>query len=104
MVALEAMVDEQNDLHLNTWLGIHAKVHGCTIQEEQQSLEEHRMHLVDAIIKEINTFHLDNADVSQALNQIQAMLCHLFIYYIPISNLSILTNPMPQKLSSYKTY
>lgn len=87
--ALEATVDEQNDLHLNTWLGIRAKVHGRTVQEERQSLEERRMRLVDAVIKEINTFRLDNKDVSQALSQIRAVLRRLDVVHSLYPNLKL---------------
>ncbi|KAJ3777634.1 hypothetical protein FB446DRAFT_659779, partial [Lentinula raphanica] len=73
---LEASVDEQNP-HLNTWLGIRAKIHGRTVKEEREALEERRMHLVDAVIKEINTFRLEHRDCSQALNQILAVLRRL---------------------------
>ncbi|KAF9066100.1 hypothetical protein BDP27DRAFT_1449944 [Rhodocollybia butyracea] len=85
-VALEASVDEQNP-HLNTWLGIRAKIHCRTVQEERQALEERRIHLVDAVIKEINTFRLENADVSQALTQIQAVLRRLDVAHSLYPNL-----------------
>ncbi|KAJ3786370.1 hypothetical protein GGU11DRAFT_770606 [Lentinula aff. detonsa] len=73
---LEASVDEQN-LHLNTWLGIRARIHGRTVKEEREALEERRMHLVDAVIKEINNFRLDNGNCSQALCSILAVLRRL---------------------------
>lgn len=73
---LEASVDEQNP-HLNTWLGIRAKIHGRSVKEEREALENRRMHLVDSVIKEINTFRLENSDCSQALCQILAVLRRL---------------------------
>ncbi|KAJ3850583.1 hypothetical protein EV368DRAFT_45000 [Lentinula lateritia] len=73
---LEASVDEQNP-HLNTWLGIRAKIHGRSVKEEREALENRRMHLVASVIKEINTFRLENSDCSQALCQILAVLRRL---------------------------
>ncbi|KIK71379.1 hypothetical protein GYMLUDRAFT_211576 [Collybiopsis luxurians FD-317 M1] len=84
--ALEASVDEQNP-HLNTWLGIRAKIHCRTVQEERQVLEERRIHLVDAVIKEVNTFRLENGNVSQALSQIEAVLRRLDIVHSLYPNL-----------------
>ncbi|KAF5384696.1 hypothetical protein D9757_006245 [Collybiopsis confluens] len=79
-VALEASVDEQNP-HLNRWLGIRARIHGRTVQEERKFLEERRIRLVDPLIKDINTFRLETRDISHGLSQIQAVLRRLDIVH-----------------------
>ena len=55
-VALDSLGDEQNNLQLNLWLGIRAKFHGRSVEEERRRLEERRLRTVDNVINEIMTF------------------------------------------------
>lgn len=57
-VALESLGDEQNNLHLNIWLGIRAKFHGRTVEEERIKLEEKRLRVVDAALNDVMQFRI----------------------------------------------
>jgi len=77
-VALDSSADEQKSIYLNIWLGIRAKFHGNTEEEERKALEEGRLHTVNAVIEEIMSFQVDPAggnDATYALKQVN-MLMH----------------------------
>ncbi|EPQ61084.1 kinase [Gloeophyllum trabeum ATCC 11539] len=81
-VALESSADEQSTLHADIWLGIRAKLHGRTEEEERRRLEERRLRNVDAIINEIMTFRIvdENSDTdphTNALKHVNAILNRL---------------------------
>jgi mitogen-activated protein kinase kinase kinase len=78
--ALESSGDEENSIHLNIWLGIRAKFHGVTAEEERKDLEERRLRTVDAVIEEIMTFRVDpvgDNDTTFALNQANSLMRRL---------------------------
>jgi mitogen-activated protein kinase kinase kinase len=80
-VALDTSADEQNNLHLNIWLGIRAKCHGRSEEEERKRLEERRLRTVDAVIEEIMTFRVEDSPAGDhttaALKQVNAVLRRL---------------------------
>ena len=65
-VALDSLGDEQNNLQLNLWLGIRAKLHGRSVEEERRRLEERRLRTVDNVINEIITFKVADVKVGEA--------------------------------------
>lgn len=78
-VALETSNERHNNVHMNIWLGIRAKLRNRSEEEERRSIEEWRLRKVDAIIDKINTFRVkeDNCDTVSALEQVNAVLLHL---------------------------
>ncbi|KAG5648256.1 hypothetical protein DXG03_006214 [Asterophora parasitica] len=80
--ALLSSADEHNNVQTNIWLGIRAKFHGRSDEEERKKLEERRIRTVDAVIDEVNKFHITYADgetdrTSSALKQVSTVLHHL---------------------------
>ena len=78
--ALESSADQQNNIHLNIWLGIRAKVEGRSEDEERRKLEERRLRTVDAVIDEITNFRVEareENDITCALKQVTAVLRRL---------------------------
>jgi mitogen-activated protein kinase kinase kinase len=65
-VALDSLGDQQNNLQLNLWLGIRAKFHGRSVEEERRRLEERRLRTVDDVINEIMAFKVADVEVSEA--------------------------------------
>jgi len=83
-VALDSLGDEQNNFHQNIWLGVRAKFHGRSVEEERMKLEERRVRTVDAVIDEIMNFRAtrneeDNGKdmTTSALQQVTAILQRL---------------------------
>ncbi|KAF9455015.1 hypothetical protein P691DRAFT_716119 [Macrolepiota fuliginosa MF-IS2] len=81
-VALESQGDEHQNIHHNIWLGIRAKFHARSVEEERRKLEEKRIRTVDPIIEDILKFHVIGNDVNtdnttQALKQVLALLRRL---------------------------
>jgi mitogen-activated protein kinase kinase kinase len=79
-VALDTSAERQNNPHINLWLGIRAKFHGRSEEEERKKLDERRLRTVDAIIEEIMTFRVDSDeahDSTSALKQVNAVLRRL---------------------------
>ena len=64
-VALDSLGDTQNNLQLNLWLGIRAKFHGRSVEEEKRRLEERRLRTVDNVINEIMSFRVADVEVSE---------------------------------------
>lgn len=82
--ALQTSADEQNSVQTNIWLGIRAKFHGRSDEEERKKLEERRIRTVDSIIDEINRFRVvhdnteeDTSYTTSALKQVSAVLHRL---------------------------
>ncbi|KAJ7596723.1 hypothetical protein C8J56DRAFT_1040988 [Mycena floridula] len=78
--ALDAFGDEKNSVNL--WIGIRAKFHGRTEEEERKKLEEQRIRIVDPVIEEIGSFRVKDTqegDTTAALEQITALLQRLEI-------------------------
>ena len=70
-VALDTLGEEQHLKHINIWLGIRAKFHGRTVEEERQKLNERRLRTVDNVIQEVLTFCCSTPDdVTSALNEV----------------------------------
>ena len=57
-VALHSLGDELANYHINLWLGIRAKFHGRSVEEERKKLDEWRLRTVDGIINEILNFRV----------------------------------------------
>lgn len=80
-VALDTSADEQNNTHLNIWLGIRARFHGRSEEEERKRLEERRLRAVDNVIEEIMNFRVEHSsathDTTTALKQVNAVLRRL---------------------------
>ena len=78
-VALESSSEEHNNIHINIWLGLHAKFAGRKEVEERRHIEERRMRTVDLVIEEINSFKLkdDERDPTIALQRVNSLLCRL---------------------------
>ncbi|KAH7915128.1 hypothetical protein BJ138DRAFT_1142396 [Hygrophoropsis aurantiaca] len=78
-VALESSTEEQNNTHLNIWLGLRAKFSGRSEEEERKRLEERRVRTVDSVIEEINSFKLtDNErEPATALKRVNSVLHRL---------------------------
>ncbi|KAF8898471.1 hypothetical protein BD779DRAFT_1607269 [Infundibulicybe gibba] len=82
-VALESSAEEQNHAHLNTWLGLRAKIHARSEEEERKKLEERRLRTVDAVIDEIMHFRVErdvddkNDYTTSAMKQVAAVLRRL---------------------------
>ncbi|KAF8973684.1 hypothetical protein BDZ97DRAFT_1912158 [Flammula alnicola] len=83
-VALNSLGDEQTNTHLNFWIGIRAKFHGRSVEEERRTLEERRLRTVDGVINEILNFRMTDpapgasVDVTaSALSQVATVLGRL---------------------------
>ncbi len=81
-VALESLGDEHQNMHYNIWLGIRAKFHSRSPEEERRRLEEKRIRTVDPIIEDVLKFRITGTEVNtdrttQALKQVNALLRRL---------------------------
>ncbi|KAI0351090.1 hypothetical protein OH77DRAFT_1439408 [Trametes cingulata] len=52
-VTLNSSSEEENNPRAGIWLGIRARFHGGTVEEERKKLGERRLRTVDSVIKEI---------------------------------------------------
>ncbi|TFY83988.1 hypothetical protein EWM64_g48 [Hericium alpestre] len=85
-VALASSGEEQDNAHLNIWLGIRAKMRGQTEEEERRKLDERRVRTVDHVINEILHFRakgIEDADDpgETALIQVNEVLRRLDIVH-----------------------
>ncbi|KAF9023402.1 hypothetical protein BDZ89DRAFT_1069890 [Hymenopellis radicata] len=76
---LESSANKENDTKLNIWLGLRAKFHAKTLEEERKSVEERRVRFIDDIIKEVLTFHVDHTIEKTPLQQVTDLLSRLDI-------------------------
>lgn len=83
-VALNSLGDEQTNTHLNFWLGIRAKFHGRSVEEEKRKLEERRLRTVDGVINEILNFRVSDPEhngtqdrTAAALSEVSTILRRL---------------------------
>ncbi|KAG6866026.1 hypothetical protein C0991_009435 [Blastosporella zonata] len=79
--ALRSGAGNHNNVQTDIWLGIRARFHGRTDEEERKRLEERRIRVVDAVVGEINSFRvtLDDQDedpTASALKQVSTVLHH----------------------------
>lgn len=87
-VALNSSSEEENNPRAGIWLGIRARLHGRTVEEERQKLEERRIRTVDPVIKEILAFRVQELDTGSvevlattALRQVTTVLRRLEIVH-----------------------
>ncbi|TCD70635.1 Suppressor of Sensor Kinase (SLN1) [Steccherinum ochraceum] len=80
-VALKTSMEEENSLRANLWLGIQAKLHGTTEAEERKRMDERRVRIVDATIKEVLDFRVseppanfEGSAADHALIQVNSIL------------------------------
>ncbi|KAI0828348.1 kinase [Trametes gibbosa] len=85
-VALNSSSEEENNPRAGIWLGIRARLHGRTVEEERKKLEERRLRTVDSVIREILNFRIQDPPVGSsenretyALQQVNAVLRRLEI-------------------------
>ncbi|KAF7367267.1 Protein kinase domain-containing protein [Mycena sanguinolenta] len=72
---LESTTSEKAQIHNDIWIGIRAKLHGRTLEEERKKLEEQRMRTVDAVISEVHKFCLPKGTShEEAMRQVTALL------------------------------
>ncbi|KAL4068303.1 hypothetical protein V8B97DRAFT_1974734 [Scleroderma yunnanense] len=78
-VALDSSREQQNNLHLNIWLGLRAKYGGRSDADEKAYLEERRLRTVDPVIDEITNFRLkdEEREPSLALKRVNTLLHRL---------------------------
>jgi len=82
--ALDSVGDEQANNGAPLWLGIRAKLHGRSVEEEQKKLDERRLRTVDGIISEILNFRVSETQPSAnataaAFEEVTAVLRRLAI-------------------------
>ncbi|KAF5377208.1 hypothetical protein D9615_006323 [Tricholomella constricta] len=80
--ALLSSADEHNNVQTNIWLGIRAKFHGRSDDEERKKLDERRIRTVDAVVDEISRFRIryderEKDRTTSALKQVSTVLHHL---------------------------
>ncbi|KAI0053204.1 kinase [Auriscalpium vulgare] len=85
-VAIATSDEEQNNAHVNIWLGIRAKIRGRTEEEERKKVEERRVRTVDPVIGEVLHFRAKDLECSEdpgasALHQVNEVIHHLDIVY-----------------------
>lgn len=71
--------EQQNNLHLNIWLGLRAKLGGRSDVAEKAYLEERRLRTVDQVIDEITNFRLkdEERESNVALRRVNSLLHRL---------------------------
>jgi mitogen-activated protein kinase kinase kinase len=101
-VALDDQGEEHNNFHLSIWLGIRAKFHGRSVEDEQRKLEEKRIRIVDNVIEEIMRFRVrrDREDQSKeatwaALDQVNNILHRLEVAQSLYPNLKAFYHDKP---------
>lgn len=85
-VALNSSSEEENNPRAGIWLGIRARFHARTIEEERKKLDERRLRTVDSVIKEIMNFRVQDLPADSpgnretyALQQVNGVLRRLEI-------------------------
>ncbi|KAG5651225.1 hypothetical protein H0H81_009420 [Sphagnurus paluster] len=80
--ALLSSADEHNNIQTNIWLGIRAKFHGRSDEDERKRLEERRIRTVDSVINEFTHFRVaydgqEEDRTTCALKQVSGVLHRL---------------------------
>ncbi|EJD55307.1 hypothetical protein AURDEDRAFT_132470 [Auricularia subglabra TFB-10046 SS5] len=70
-VALESYSEEEITRHINTWVGLRARLTGRSDDVERKVLEERRIRLVEPVINEVLNFH---ATSDEPLPSVHALL------------------------------
>ncbi|KAJ7275457.1 hypothetical protein B0H12DRAFT_1087408 [Mycena haematopus] len=75
---LESTTSERDQIHNDIWMGIRAKLHERSLEEERKKLEEQRMRTVDAVISDVHKFCLPKGTShEEAMRQVNALLHRL---------------------------
>ncbi|KAJ7462795.1 hypothetical protein B0H11DRAFT_2241295 [Mycena galericulata] len=75
---LESATSERDQIHNDIWMGIRAKLHERTVEEERKKLDERRLRTVDAVIDDVHKFCLPkDTPTPEAMRQITALLRRL---------------------------
>ena len=85
-VALKSSSEEEKNPNVGIWLGIRARFHGHTVEEERKRLEERRLRIVEPVIKEVMVFRIQDPPAdslesreTHALQQVNTVLRRLEI-------------------------
>ncbi|KAJ6626848.1 hypothetical protein B0H10DRAFT_1780354 [Mycena sp. CBHHK59/15] len=75
---LELATTERDQIHNDIWMGIRAKLHERTVEEERKKLDESRLRTVDVVIDEVHKFCLpQGVHMTDAMKQVAALLRRL---------------------------
>lgn len=103
-VALESSAEEHNNIHLNIWLGLRAKFHGVSEEEERRSLEERRLRTVDPVIEEVLRFRCNappgENESASAFKQVNGLLRRLDVVQSLYPNLKAFALDNPAAMES----
>ncbi|GBE78410.1 kinase [Sparassis latifolia] len=104
-VALKSSLEEENNVRSNIWLGIRARLQGTTEEEERKRLEERRLRIGDAILKEVLNFRVtdlpsDSTEslATHALREVSALLRRLDVAHSLYSSLRSFYSDYPAAL------
>ncbi|KAJ7169469.1 kinase [Mycena filopes] len=80
---LESTTSERDQIHNDIWLGIRAKLHERTVDEERKKIDEQRLRTVDAVIDDVHKLSLPTDTChAEAMQQVGALLRRLdFAFY-----------------------
>ncbi|KAG6814044.1 hypothetical protein H0H92_003894 [Tricholoma furcatifolium] len=97
---LNSAADEHNNVQTDIWLGIRARFHGRTDEEERKRLEERRIRVVDAVVDEITGFRIildaqDEDPTASALKQVSTVLHHFDVAQSLYPSLKAMYNDKP---------
>ncbi|KIY65889.1 kinase [Cylindrobasidium torrendii FP15055 ss-10] len=76
---LENAANKENDVRLNIWLGLRAKFHGKSVEEERKTVESARLRFVDDVLKDVITFRVNPNSERNAGEQVNDLLSRLDI-------------------------
>lgn len=106
-VALKTSMEEENSLRANLWLGIQARLHSTMETEERRRMDERRLRLVDATIKEVMEFRVadpppdfQGSAADHALKQVHSVLRRLDIAHSLYPSLRCLYLDYPSATST----
>ncbi|KAJ7814116.1 hypothetical protein B0H14DRAFT_2850892 [Mycena olivaceomarginata] len=89
---LESATSEKDQIHNDIWMGIRAKLHERSLEEERKKLEEQRLRTVDAVIDDVHKFCLPKdtgheeameqvSDLLRRLDFVRSLYPHLKAFY-----------------------
>ncbi|KAJ7124737.1 hypothetical protein C8R43DRAFT_1030583 [Mycena crocata] len=75
---LESATSEKDQIRNDIWMGIRARLHERTVEEERKKLDEQRLRMVDAVIDDVHKFCLPkDTPAAEAMKQVTALLRRL---------------------------
>ncbi|KAJ7785882.1 hypothetical protein B0H16DRAFT_1400653 [Mycena metata] len=75
---LESTTSEKDQIHNDIWLGIRAKLHERTVDDERKKIDEQRLRIVDAVIDDVHKFSLPTDTChAEAIQEVGALLRRL---------------------------